>query len=80
MAEKEKLTFLGSLPVDTELVTLLDAAEGSERIVATTEDGSSEEDSFPLLRKYKRTSSWPLFKAVVEHAVSNIAVTETLPS
>lgn len=81
MAEKENLPFLGSLPVDTELVTLLDAAETSDRTLEATEDGAmNEEEPFPLLRKYKKTSSWPLFKAVVERAVSNIALTDTSPS
>lgn len=74
MAQNENLTFLGSLPVDTELVTLLDAAEGAERRFDT---GSEEEDdaphgSFPLLKKYLKTSSWSLFKEIVEKALVNI--------
>ena len=81
MAEKENLTFLGSLPVDTELVTLLDAAEGSKKDDAAAE--TSPEDSqkdFMLLRRYKKTSSWPLFRTIVEHAIGSLLLTDASAS
>lgn len=80
MAQNENLTFLGSLPVDSELVTLLDAAEGSER---TFDVGSGEEpngdlaiSTFPLLRRYLKTSSWTLFRQIVDKALDNLHRTE----
>lgn len=83
MAEKEGLTFLGSLPVDTELVTLLDAAEGAERNLEETQDGPNGDAPFALLSRYLKTSSWPLFKEIVAKALANITETEqseTIPS
>jgi len=82
MAEREGLPFLGSLPVDTELVVLLDAAEGKTAV----ENGTKEEldvtkqPSFDLLERYHRTSSWPLFRAIVEKAVTTITTTEVSSS
>ncbi|EEB87869.1 hypothetical protein MPER_14600 [Moniliophthora perniciosa FA553] len=60
MAKREQLTFLGSLPVDTELVTLLDDAS---TISAASEDVSDQEtpSSFKLLGRYKATPSSKLF-------------------
>jgi NUBPL iron-transfer P-loop NTPase len=55
MARRENLTFLGSLPIDTELVSLLDAGEPAER------DGSS----FSLLEKYRLTPSAKLFEGIL---------------
>ena len=78
MARNEGLTFLGSLPVDTELVTLLDAAEkpqsDSDRVV---ENGG--EGRFDVLERYLKTSSWTLFKDIVAKAVANIDRAETHP-
>ncbi|KAI3622444.1 hypothetical protein WG66_015098 [Moniliophthora roreri] len=60
MAKREQLTFLGSLPVDTELVTLLDDAS---TISAASEDAPGQEtpSSFRLLGRYKATPSSKLF-------------------
>ncbi|KAI0801130.1 P-loop containing nucleoside triphosphate hydrolase protein [Fomes fomentarius] len=65
MARREGLTFLGSLPVDTELVTLLDAAE-AERPGESAEllDGGSRR-SFDLLERYEATPTAPLFKDIL---------------
>jgi NUBPL iron-transfer P-loop NTPase len=62
MARRENLTFLGSLPVDTELVSLLDA--GETEIPA---EGASKKDawSFRLLQKYKLTPSARLFESIL---------------
>ena len=71
MAKKENIPFLGTLPIDTELVTLLDAAETEE------EDGEPREDAghegFRLLRRYKTTSSAKLFGPIVGNILSGLA-------
>ncbi len=62
MARKEGVPFLGALPVDTELVTLLDAGE------ATRREGSGSEipdGEFGLVRRYQGTPSARLFGNVV---------------
>ena len=61
MARQEGLKFLGSLPVDTELVTLLDAAE-----VDRTMEESEPKETFDLLRRYQKTSTAPLFGKIVD--------------
>ena len=73
MAQNENLTFLGSLPVDSELVTLLDAAEGPERRFDTaTEENKSSVPTFPLLDRYLKTSSWTLFKNIVAKVTDSL--------
>ncbi|KAI5121167.1 hypothetical protein M0805_007164 [Coniferiporia weirii] len=74
MSKNEGLNFLGSLPVDTDLVTLLDAAEGAERRFDTDgkDSGGNSADTFPLLQRYLKTSSWPLFKEIVDKALANL--------
>ncbi|PCH34012.1 MRP-like protein [Wolfiporia cocos MD-104 SS10] len=66
MARREGLRFLGSLPVDTELVSLLDAAqaENPESVEQLGDGGSAR--SFQLLERYQKTSTAPLFKAIVD--------------
>src|SRR5947208_11545650 len=63
MARKEGVTFLGALPADKELVTLLDAAED------TSKEGSGfpEEGSrgFALAKRYQRTPSAQLVKPML---------------
>ena len=73
MARREKLTFLGSLPVDTELVTLLDAAE-VERPGESAElpEGGSRR-SFGLLERYQKTPTAPLFKNIVEKVLEQLS-------
>jgi len=71
MARREGVPFLGALPVDTELVTLLDAAEG------TWKEGSGfpEEGSrgFTLAKRYQNTPSAKLFRPMLDKLL------ETLP-
>lgn len=55
LARNEGLTFLGSLPVDTELVSVLDGA--AERSSVT---------KFELLDSYEKTSSARLFTNIVQ--------------
>ena len=65
MAKKEDIPFLGTLPIDTELVTLLDAAE-------TEQDKPPEHEGFRLLGQYKTTSSAELFGPIVEKILSGL--------
>lgn len=58
MARREGLKFLGSLPVDTELVTLLDAVDMKESVAV------ADVQSFGLLRRYTATPSAELFKNI----------------
>lgn len=58
--------FLGSLPVDSELVTLLDAAESAEAL-------DPESTSFGILDRYKKTRTYPLFQEIVRKAMANVA-------
>ena len=69
MARREGLKFLGSLPVDTDLVTLLDAADTG---AAAVSDAESENHSFDLLRRYEQTSTAPLFATIVEEVVRTL--------
>mgnify|MGYP001626701933 CR=1 FL=1 len=71
MARKEQLTFLGSLPVDTDLVTLLDAAETDEK-EPTPEDGAMEQ-SFPLLERYNKTSTSKLFQPIAGKVIDHLS-------
>ena len=64
MARKEGVRFLGAMPVDTELVTLLDAAE------VTSGEGSeiphTASRGFRLVKRYQETRSAMLFKNVID--------------
>ncbi|CDO75493.1 hypothetical protein BN946_scf184935.g29 [Trametes cinnabarina] len=73
MARSEGLTFLGSLPVDTELVTLLDAAEAERpgEAAALPEGGSRR--SFDLLERYEKTPTAPLFKSIVDRILERLS-------
>jgi hypothetical protein len=71
MAKKEKIPFLGTLPIDTELVTLLDAAETEQEDDKPSEGGGHE--GFRLLRRYKTTSSAKLFGPIVENILSGLS-------
>ncbi|KAG6380841.1 P-loop containing nucleoside triphosphate hydrolase protein [Boletus reticuloceps] len=73
MARREGLTFLGALPVDTELVTLLDAAEPSS---AGGPDEAIDIKAFDILKRYQETSSAKLFRSVADRVVAGIAHVE----
>jgi hypothetical protein len=63
MARKEGVPFLGAMPVDTEVVTLLDAG------ATTRGEGSGSEipdGEFGLVKRYQETSSARLFGNVVD--------------
>jgi len=69
MARREGLVFLGRLPVETELVTLLDAAED-----AAQNDGTENQEDFELLLRYQRTSSAQLFKDISDRILETLAM------
>ncbi|KAF7436581.1 cytosolic Fe-S cluster assembly factor cfd1 [Pleurotus ostreatus] len=69
MARREQLTFLGSLPVDTELVTLLDAAAEHDAEKSAMTSGT---EPFALLSRYEKTSSAKLFKGIVSRALGKL--------
>ncbi|KAK7463872.1 cytosolic Fe-S cluster assembly factor cfd1 [Stygiomarasmius scandens] len=71
LAQREQLTFLGSLPVDTELVTLLDAAASDEAVSNSSPEGEGQtpRSSFSLLRRYQATSSAKLFEVILQKAL-----------
>ncbi|KAL0578474.1 cytosolic Fe-S cluster assembly factor cfd1 [Marasmius crinis-equi] len=73
MAQREGLTFLGSLPVDTELVTLLDASSNPDG-VETSELNSIDDvsSSFKLLRSYQATPSSKLFADILTKVLSSL--------
>ncbi|KAK0455983.1 cytosolic Fe-S cluster assembling factor CFD1 [Armillaria borealis] len=62
MARREGLPFLGSLPVDTELVTLLDASEPAQT------DGAP---GFRVLERYKSTPSAQIFESIVQKIIQS---------
>lgn len=76
MASREGLPFLGSLPIDTELVTLLDAAQVDHPDITTEEQVDSiKRHSFELLQRYQRTSSSKLFGPITEKIMKALPVT-----
>jgi hypothetical protein len=77
MAERESLTFLGALPVDTNLVTLLDG-EAAETNTATDPSpgvNGSEQPSFELLARYRKTTTAKLFEGILGKIVGQLAGT-----
>ncbi|KAJ6575342.1 cytosolic Fe-S cluster assembling factor CFD1 [Mycena capillaripes] len=71
MARREGLKFLGSLPVDTELVSLLDASEANDDS-ANSDDTKKAAESFELLERYSKTSSAKLFKNILEGIAASL--------
>lgn len=71
MARREGVPFLGALPVDTELVSLLDAAE-----IAPSELPEVEPHGFGLVRRYEETPSGKLFKKVLDTLLNTLLATE----
>lgn len=82
MARREGVPFLGSMPIDTELVTLLDAAESTEQGATDVQrDEASEVRSFGVLQRYQETSSAKLINALIEKLISTLpSVEHTLMS
>lgn len=62
LARKEGLRFLGALPIDTELVSVLDGG-------VVEEAGS---DGFSLLGRYTQTSSAKVFESMVQGVLEEV--------
>jgi len=73
MARREGLTFLGALPVDTELVTLLDAAEASS---SAGPNEAPHLEASEILKGYQQTSSAKLFGSISDRVVASVAHVE----
>lgn len=65
MARREGLRFLGSLPVDTELVDVLDCGGKG--------DGEEGKGEFRILEKYKKTKTGKIFWGISEVVVTSMA-------
>ncbi|KAF8215988.1 cytosolic Fe-S cluster assembling factor CFD1 [Mycena galopus ATCC 62051] len=79
MARREGLKFLGSLPVDTELVSLLDASEVNEDSSNPVDTKTAEKtaESFVLLDRYSKTSSAKLFTNILDGVKASLAEAAT---
>ncbi|KAJ7897083.1 P-loop containing nucleoside triphosphate hydrolase protein [Mycena olivaceomarginata] len=75
MARREGLKFLGSLPVDTELVSLLDAGEVNEDSANPVDATAAEKTAEPfiLLNRYSNTSSAKLFENILDRLAVSLA-------
>lgn len=80
MAQREGVAFLGVLPVDTELVELLDgeaiaekeaAGENGEARVIWSED-MKKEHAFDLMERYQKTPTYKLFRGMSEKILSRL--------
>ena len=79
-AERESIPFLGALPIDTELVTLLDAAAEE---AGGTEAGERRDEAgvvFRVLERYQKTSSAKLFGPIVEEILRTLPRIEQVTS
>lgn len=78
MASREGINFLGALPVDNELVQLLDneavASAAAENEVDEGEASKigSEEHAFALLERYQKTPTSKLFKQMSEKVLARL--------
>ena len=86
MAERENVPFLGSLPVDTDLVTLLDAAEkvegsndqiNGEAAHPSSELSAASPSDFELYTRYEQTSTAPLFKKIADKIIETLGTTQS---
>ncbi|KAF8592520.1 cytosolic Fe-S cluster assembling factor CFD1 [Ramaria rubella] len=71
MARRENVPFLGALPIDTQLVDLLDC--GGEHVAQFNDSESPvKETGFPVLDGYRRTPSYILFKTIAEKVARSL--------
>ena len=75
MARREGVPFLGALPVDTELVSLLDAAEIPPREDSPLREAESPR-GFGLAKRYQETPSGKLFKKVLDTLLDTLLAAE----
>ncbi|GJJ12467.1 hypothetical protein Clacol_006709 [Clathrus columnatus] len=79
MANREGLLFLGALPIDTQLVDLLDSGghppegESVTNIDAYSNDLHINETKFAVLDGYQKTPTYSLFKIIAEKVVSQLS-------
>lgn len=86
MAKREGLPFLGALPVDTQLVELLDASVEQTALEHMTngdvphQNGISPSDgqSFHLLSRYRKTPTFKLFEPIVQKVITNLTALSTV--
>lgn len=75
MANREKITFLGALPVDTELVDLLDAAtetlSGDDPLEESIKSTSGSYSN--IIQRYEKTHSSALFKPIVSTVIAALS-------
>ncbi|KAI6031402.1 P-loop containing nucleoside triphosphate hydrolase protein [Pisolithus microcarpus] len=70
MARREGLPFLGRMPLDPELVTLLDAAEPPGETGGGQEQTSDK--AFEVIEKYRKTTSAKLFTPITDNVMDTI--------
>lgn len=70
LAEREGLMFLGALPIDTELVSLLDGD------VVDLAGGEQEVVHFPLLFKYKQTASFSTIHGISSSIINRLSTSD----
>jgi hypothetical protein len=74
MARREGVPFLGALPVDTELVSLLDGAEIAPREGSQLPE--AEARGFGLAKRYQETPSGKLFKNLLDTLLDTLLATQ----
>ena len=73
MARRENIPFLEALPIDTQLVDLLDSGGRAQENEDATppEEGSSGQ--FPLLDGYIKTPTYIIFKTIAEKVIGSVS-------
>ncbi|KAF8336970.1 MRP-like protein [Cantharellus anzutake] len=78
MARRGSLNFLGALPIDTNLVSLLDHEEADSSSTEEREiNANAEPVAFPLLERYKETDTFPLFQTMLERTLLRLTSAST---
>jgi hypothetical protein len=76
MADREGLRFLGALPIDTELVTLLDGVGNLDEngdAIEGEDEGKVTRGGFSLSERYQRTPTSKLFKVISDQILEILA-------
>lgn len=79
MAEKNGISFLGRVPIDTKLTKLLDAvSKGDIPAAAVSEEPSgqaielNERGDFPLMDRYSKTASATVWKDITNQVIEGV--------
>lgn len=72
MANREGLTFLGALPIDTQLVDLLDSGGRQPQSEISPDGIHVDSEAFSILHGYHGTPTYSLFKVMAEKVVSQL--------